>query len=45
MSISSIGPRPVYTPQPNHTPAAKPAVPAAAGASVGGDKDHDGDSK
>jgi hypothetical protein len=45
MSISSIGARPVYTPQPRQAPAAKPAVPAAVGASFGIDKDHDGDSK
>ena len=45
MSISSIGARPVYIPQPHQTPAAKPVVPAAVGASVGVDKDNDGDSK
>jgi hypothetical protein len=41
MSISSIGARPVYTPLPRQAPAANPAV----GASVGVDKDNDGDSK
>jgi hypothetical protein len=45
MSISSIGSGPVYTPLPRHTPPAKPAVPAAASAAVGVDKDHDGDGK
>ncbi|MDQ1525588.1 MAG: hypothetical protein QOG18_201 [Microbacteriaceae bacterium] len=41
MSISSIGSRPVYTPLPRQAPAATAAVPA----SVGVDKDNDGDSK